>query len=306
MGIFLGIDGGASKTSCLIGNEESVLGRGTAAGSSVIRIGEARSGEAIAAGIREACADARVTPLQIERTCIGVTGAARPQIQEIIRRILAEIVCGEIEVAGDHIIAREAAFGSGPGVIVIAGTGSIAYGENGAGKTARAGGWGFAISDEGSGHWIGKTAISAVMRARDEDESGKGSSRLLAGILQFWEMKSVDELVIAANGSPARDFAGLFPVVLAASDGGDAVAMDVLRRAGAELAGLAEIVSIRLFSRSGDVPVAMCGGVFANSAAVREAFAATLRSRSAAVVIQADVVQSVYGALARARMGGRI
>ena len=61
------------------------------------------------------------------------------------------------------MIALEAAFGSGPGVIVIAGTGSIAYGRNREGQTARAGGWGFAISDEGSGHWIGRTAVAAAI-----------------------------------------------------------------------------------------------------------------------------------------------
>ena len=67
------------------------------------------------------------------------------------------------------MIALEAAFGSGPGVIVIAGTGSIAYGRNREGQTARAGGWGFAISDEGSGHWIGRTAVAAAIGAWDED-----------------------------------------------------------------------------------------------------------------------------------------
>ncbi len=91
----------------------------------------------------------------------------------MVRGTVSEIISGEvkpgkiktseIKVVGDNVIALEAAFGSGPGVIVIAGTGSIAYGRNRDGQTARAGGWGFAISDEGSGHWIGRAAVAAAL-----------------------------------------------------------------------------------------------------------------------------------------------
>ena len=167
MAIFLGIDGGGSKTSSLIGDENSILGRGTAAGSNVVRVGEVPTREALAAAIRQACGAAHIVPAQITRTCIGVAGAARPQISQTIQRLLTELVPGEIEVVGDMVIALEAAFDDGPGVIVIAGTGSIAYGRNASGQTARAGGWGFAISDEGSGHWIGRAAVAAVLRACD-------------------------------------------------------------------------------------------------------------------------------------------
>ena len=88
MAIFLGIDGGGSKTSCVIGDEESILGTGAAGGSNVVRVGEAAAREALSASILEACAAARVTPQQIHRTCIGVAGAARPQIAGVARRLL--------------------------------------------------------------------------------------------------------------------------------------------------------------------------------------------------------------------------
>src|SRR5262249_42209061 len=151
-------------------------------------------------------------------------GAARPEIGAAIRGILAEITPATVEVVGDHVIALEAAFGSGPGVIAIAGTGSIVYGRDSAGKTVRAGGWGFAISDEGSGQWIGREAVSAVMRAHDAQQS----TDLSEMVLQRWSLKSFDELVQAANATPPPEFPHLFPVVLRASEAGDSIARTIL------------------------------------------------------------------------------
>lgn len=305
MGIFLGIDGGGSKTRCVIGDERSVLGTGVAGGSNVVRVGEAAAGAAFSAAIGQACAAAGVSIAQIARTCIGVAGAARPQIRDAVRNLLAQIVPGEIEVAADMVIALEAAFGGEPGVIVIAGTGSIAYGANAEAQTARAGGWGFAISDEGSGHWIGRAAIGALMRAHDREPLTFEGSRLYAEILKIWGLQNIEELVLAANASPPRDFAGLFPAVLGASMAGDEIAQTVLRRAGAELAGLAALVMERLFAGVRDVPVAVSGGVFANSSLVREAFSSRLREEYPAGAVRSEIAESVYGALARARRGGR-
>ena len=117
----------------------------------------------------------------------------------MVRRLVSEFVSGEVAVVGDMVIAMEAAFGGGPGVIVIAGTGSIAYGRNSAGQTARAGGWGFAISDEGSGHWIGRSAVAACMRAFDE-AGAESAGGLLEGIMKSWGVTTREQLVVAANG----------------------------------------------------------------------------------------------------------
>lgn len=301
MAIFLGIDGGASKTSCLIGDERAVLGSGRAAGSNLVKSGESAVREALKKAIAQACDTAGVSAHDIGRVCIGVAGAARPQIGETVQRIVSEMVDGEIEVVGDMVIAHEAAFDGGEGVSVIAGTGSIAYGMNAKRETARVGGWGFAISDEGSGGWIGRTMVRALMRAYDRNELAAGRSVLLASILDCWSVRDLEELVIRANSTPPADFAGLFPVVLARSENGDAKAIDVLRRAGAELAELASIVIQRLFAEEGKIPVAMSGGVFANSHLVREAFSEGLRVVTRSVDVRSDVVEPVQGALSRAR-----
>jgi N-acetylglucosamine kinase-like BadF-type ATPase len=300
--IFLGVDGGGSKTSCVIGDETTLLGSGTAAGSNLIRVGETRTREALAAAIRQACAVANVNATQIQRTCVGVAGAARPEISDIVRRLVSELVSGEIEVVGDMVIAVEAAFGSGPGVIVIAGTGSIAYGRNSQGETARAGGWGFAVSDEGSGHWIGRAAVAAAMRACDEGQS----PLLLQAIMKAWGLATREQLVLAANASPAPDFSGLLSAVLSAADSGDTLSRTILTQAGAELAALAKIVIRRLFPGAGTVPVAMSGGVFRSCAVVRQVFYNSLRSEYADAVVNATVIEPVRGALERARRGAQL
>jgi N-acetylglucosamine kinase-like BadF-type ATPase len=299
---FLGIDGGGSKTSCIIGDEKSVLGSGASGGSNVVRVGESRARETLGIAIRQACAAANITPAQIERTCVGIAGGARAEIAKVVRGLLSELVPGEIEVVGDMVIAMEAAFGSGPGVIVIAGTGSIAYGQNSQGQTARAGGWGFAISDEGSGHWIGRFAVAACMRA--QDEAGVESARvLLESIMRSLKVTRREDLVMAANAVPSPDFAALLPAVLSAADAGDATARAVLTGAGVELMALATIVIHRLFGSEGAIPVAVSGGVFCNCSLVRQVFYDRLRAESPRVLLSPSVVDPAMGALELARKG---
>jgi len=294
---FLGIDGGGSKTTCLLGDERAVLASATAAGSNPIRVGEERSRQALQAGIGQACSSAKIQPSQLTRTCIGLAGAARPQIEKQVRAILAEVVGGEIEVAGDMVIALEAAFRGAPGLVVIAGTGSIAYGRNERGETARAGGWGFAISDEGSGHWIGRAAVASAMRAHDLG----ASSLLVSSIMNIWHLASRDDVVRAANATPPPDFAELFPQVLAAAASGDSRANEILTHAATELAQLARIVADRLWRGHLAFRVAMAGGVFRNAPLVRQVFSNSLRSLHPQAEIEAKVVEPAQGALWLAR-----
>ena len=301
--IFLGIDGGGTKTSCIIGDENSVLGTGTSAGSNVVRVGEARARKSLGAAIRQACAAANISPSKIEKTCVGIAGGALPEINAVVRRLVSEFVSGDVGVVGDMVIAMEAAFGAGPGVIVIAGTGSIVYGRNSAGQTARAGGWGFAISDEGSGHWIGRSAAAATMRAFDE-AGAESAGPLLEGVMKSWGVTMREQFVVAANKSP--DFAALLPAVLSAADAGDATARIVLTQAGRELATLAEIVIARLFGKRRAVPVAVSGGVFGNSAVVRQVFGKRVRTTYPRASLNTAVIDPVEGALKLVRKGTRL
>lgn len=301
MALYLGIDAGGSKTTCVVGDERTVLATATTGGSNVVRCGEAAARTQLHAAMGRACSEANVEISAVRRICVGIAGAARPAIDAIVRSAIAEIYSGEVAVVGDMVIALEAAFGGEPGVVVVAGTGSIAYGRNASGKTVRAGGWGFAISDEGSGHWIGRAAISAVMRAQDESDTPPGT--LAQAILCAWKLNTLDDLVRAAN-SPGADFSLLCPSVVSAADGNDPLAGAVLTQAGIELARFAAIVTRRLGMEQDPVPVAMSGGVFRSSGLVRNVFSRSLQSDYPNAVLRPEVVDPVAGALRLARAGG--
>jgi len=309
---YLGIDGGGTKTRCVLAEETTVLAKSMTGGSNLVRLGEAQVREALHTAVRQVCVAANVSPVQIRAICVGVAGAARPEIAARIRSIVAELIPGNapnIEVVGDTVITLEAAFGAGPGVIAIAGTGSIVYGRDPAGRTARAGGWGFAVSDEGSGHWIGRRAISAILSARDQGLE----TALTAMVLQSWKLTTIDELVQHANSTPPPDFPRLFPVVLRAADQADSIARNLLADAGARLAALAGIVIHRLASPDATelpaeallpvamLPVAMTGSVFRQSPYVRQVFFNALQGSFPGIAVRQDLADPVQGALARAR-----
>ena len=303
MPFYLGIDGGGTKTTCAVGDESHVLAMATAGPSNIVRVGESQARQSFQQSVRQACAAAGITPAQVSHTCVGGSGAARPELAEIVRRSLAEILPTPIDVVGDMQIALEAAFDTGPGVIVIAGTGSIAYGRDRHGTTARAGGWGFAIGDQGSAHWIGKAAVSALVRASDltdENPESHPSSALAAALCEAWGVPSLNDLARAANSIPPHDFAALFPVVAASQD---VLALQVLSKASRELAEIAAVVAYRLFPKdeTGPVPVAMTGGVFRHAVPTREDFYNELRQLDPRVEINPRLVEPVEGALRMAR-----
>ncbi|MGA2422487.1 MAG: BadF/BadG/BcrA/BcrD ATPase family protein [Terriglobales bacterium] len=308
MAYYLGIDGGGTKTRCVLADETAVIATAMTGGCSVLRLGEQQAREALHTAIRQVSAAAKISPDRISAICVGVTGAARPEIAAKIRSILAELISGttptNIEVVGDTVIALEAAFGANPGVIAIAGTGSIVYGRDAAGNTARAGGWGFAVSDEGSGYWIGRRAISAILSAHDQGLE----TALTARVLQAWKLATIDELVQQANSTPPPEFSRLFPLVLRAADEADAIAHDLLADAGAELANLAATVVRRLAPDSSVatpavaiLPVATTGSVFRQSSVVRQIFYNTLEKSFPGIDVHQDLAEPVEGALARAR-----
>ena len=304
MPYYLGIDGGGTKTTCAVGDEIRLLAKATAGPSNIVRVGEAQARQSLIQAVRQACAACGIAPKQVIRTCVGGSGAARPELAAIIRSILAEILPSPIDVIGDMETSLEAAFGDGPGVIVIAGTGSIAYGRDKAGNTLRAGGWGFEIGDEGSAHWIGRCAVSALLRASDLEGDAMLSAPMANALFKTWGVNSLLDLARTANSIPAPDFASLFPAI-AASD--DHLARQVLARAGRELAEFAALVIRRLFAQDTmpSVPVAMIGGVFRHSIFVREAFYNELRNLASLARVLPEVVDPVEGALRMARKEAR-
>jgi glucosamine kinase len=301
MSLFLGIDGGGTKTTCAVADDASTLAVVSGPGSNVVRLGE----ETAISGLREtlamACSQSGVSPLRVHSVCIGAAGASNKDIAALIKKAVSDALPNaSVKIVGDMVIAFEAALHGMPGVIAISGTGSVAYGCNASGQSARAGGWGHRISDEGSGHWIGHTAVTEVMRAVD----GGRETVLRERILREWNLTSTDDLVRCANGDPSPNFADLFGVVQQAAKEQDKLAVSIVSRAGAELARLVATVLYRLWKPTDAARVVLAGGVFTNSPEVRNAFHSALRPAWPKAAVCFKITDPVIGALWMARKNG--
>ena len=298
MSLYLGIDGGGTKTECALGDETSVLAISHAGPCNVVRVGEAQAIRELQTAISQACMQANKSPLRIRSAFVGAAGAGNPQINAAMLRVVRQVLPNaDVAVEGDTVIAHEASLQGQPGVVVIAGTGSIAFGRNEKGETARAGGWGFAISDEGSAHWVGRIAITECMHAFDAQRP----TALLDQILHAWNLGAREELIPRANSTPPPNWAELFPVVLHSAEAGDPVASEVLSRAGKELAKLALVVAARLWQPSDKILIGVAGSVFAYSEQIRRTFNEALTAQRKNLSVCFKVVDPVMGALSLAR-----
>jgi N-acetylglucosamine kinase-like BadF-type ATPase len=293
MSFLLGIDGGGSKSAVAISDGISVLATHTAGGCNFNSVSRENARLALAEAIHGALHSAGISATAVSSVCAGVAGAASPEVADTIAAFLASLLPrASIRVVGDTIIALEAAFSGGPGVVCISGTGSIAFGRNERGEFARAGGWGRLISDEGSGHWIGQRAVSQCLRAMDMGRS----SGLITGVMEKWRIVTREQLVQRCH-QQIPDFADLFPVVLAAAENGDLLASEILNQAGTELARIAQIVLRRLWVGRTGLDVAITGGVFAGSSRIRQVFSNVVRTDRPEVRVRHLSRQPYEGAL---------
>ena len=298
MPLVLGIDGGGSKTACAISRERRLLAQCETGPSNLTRtpVDEVRSN--LHAAILTSCTQAQVSVLDLDAAFIALGGVGREALRRQAADIVREVLQCKIEVRGDMEAALEAAFKGGAGVVVVSGTGSIVLGRNSRGLLSRAGGWGPVISDEGSGHWIGRRAVAETIRTVD---SGR-TSILVDRVRAEWHVESFDDLIVKANAQLRPNFAGLFPVVLACAQEGDAMAKELLTEAAVELAKLARTVIRRLWPGHEGVRISMTGGVFKSSAVVRQVFENAVRAERPEAEISMLADPPVMGALFRAEM----
>jgi N-acetylglucosamine kinase-like BadF-type ATPase len=196
----------------------------------------------------------------------------------------------------DAAITLRAALGKARGIVVISGTGSIAYAQDERGRCERAGGWGTAFDDAGSGYDLGRRAIAAALRATD----GRGPhTQLTRKICRALRLNDISQVGSKSLGVPA--IAALSPVVLEAARRGDAVARRLCDEAGAELAALARALIERLRWQKRIVPVVCAGGVLHSSLRIRRSFARHLRRHAPAARVLLLRRAPVEGALALAR-----
>ena len=323
MSHFLAIDAGGSKTQCLLADEGRVLAHATTGTVKLMRVGEPEATARLQAMLAEVAAAAGVSLNHISRTCFGLAGTSSPAARAWASRVLSSSVSGELLICGDEEIALDAAFRGGPGILIVAGTGSNAIGRTDAGEVYGAGGWGPVLGDEGSGTWIGLEAIRAALRARDREQlsdathvqTGIGPTSLLREIERHWGLNSLGELVAYANqrgdtDHPAPEFASLAPIVARCAEQGDALAAEVLNRAGVELAELVALVfgkmaapPVPTLTASPVIGVAFTGGVLTHIARVRDAMTARLSVLLPAANVRHSPVDPLEGALWRARRG---
>ena len=266
----IGIDAGGTKTVCQLADETgAVIQETRGPGANLQAVGELEVEKVLhdvmerairGSGGASSGADRRARlPAAI---CLGIAGVDREEdalvVGDIMRRIGQN---ARVLIVNDALVALEAGVPGQPGVVVIAGTGSIAYGRNGRGEAARAGGWGYVLGDEGSGYWIGRTALRAVLR--EADRRGEPTS-LTGRLLMHFDVTKPQDLIHAvySGGLQSTAIAALAPHVQEAYEEGDPVAAGILDGAARELTSSALSVARRLGLLEEPCTFLLAGGVF--------------------------------------------
>jgi len=256
----LGIDAGGTKTVCLLADDHgSVIAEARGVGANLQAAGELQVEKVLHQVMEEAIGDRLIVPTAI---CLGIAGVDRPDDSAVVRAIMKRIgYKARVLVVNDALVALEAGAPRQPGVVVISGTGSICYGRNAAGEAARSGGWGYVLGDEGSGYWIGRAALRAVLRQADK----RGPSTALTPmLLEHFGVEQPQGLIHevyhtnlkpAAIGALARSVQSAFAV-------GDDAAIGILRAAANELESGALSVARRLGMVGQPFTFILAGGIF--------------------------------------------
>jgi N-acetylglucosamine kinase-like BadF-type ATPase len=262
MRLFLGVDGGQSGTTAVIGDETGrVLGTGEAGpcNHATAAEGRAKLERAVAGSLAAACAEAGLDPhaIRFSAACFGMSGGPEDK-HAILEAILR---ADKLLVTNDAVTALAGATAGGQGIITIAGTGSIAFGRNAEGRTVRAGGWGYIFGDEGGAFDLARQALRASLRM----EEGWGPPTDLRRILlEATNTRSSNEMLhlFYTPDWPRSRVATLAPLIDSAAQDGDPVALAILQRASYELAMLAASVRGQLWKPGDPVYLAYIGGVF--------------------------------------------
>lgn len=295
--VVLGIDGGGTRTRASIAQNGRILAFAENGSIKRLRVGEELAEENFRAILTDVYKQAGVT--QVAAACAGVASPTMPGVPEWITAVLKDYKAERCEVVGDEVIALDAAFRGGAGILQIAGTGTNCIGRTPDGKRENAGGWSSRLGDEGSGYWIGLHAIRRALNAYDREEP----TRVLDTVSAIWGTKTLDELVNLGDSTPGPDFAALTPAISRLAEEGDPVAMGVMKQAAADLVDFVLLVRAKLRRKhnlTAEVPVAWTGSVLGKIRMVRESFFDGLRKAAPEMPVLEYEVKGVDGALWRA------
>jgi glucosamine kinase len=294
--ILIGADVGGTKTAAGVSDGERMMARAEGPGAAV-RPGRALASAAVIAEVvRQALAGAgRLTG---DVLYVGAAGAGRePERDELRKALRAENLATRVVVATDIEIALAAAFDEGPGIVVSAGTGSVAVGRDRAGKRHRIGGYGWQMGDEGSGYAVGRAALGAVSRAAD----GRSPRTALSErMLSVTRSEDFDALVRWAAGATPPEVAALAPHVLDVAARGDPLAQGIADYAARELTQLA-ICLLPMMEVEPPVGVAITGGLLSSDGPLRRSVLKRLQEEPRLTPAETEV-DAVLGAV---RLAGR-
>lgn len=301
MHLLLGVDGGGTKTRATLahvsGEPGEVIACGVSGPSNVVTDGFATATENIHAAIRAAFEQIDIAPATVASACFAIAGCNRESVRDCLRTWIEDTkIAARYALVNDAEPLLFAVSPSGQGVAIVSGTGSLAYGRNSAGVTARAGGWGPLISDEGSGYSIAMEGLKAVMRTFD----GRSPSTKLTELVRCeLSLNSIAELPRAFNQLNRSDVARLASCVSVAADNDDGVASQILESAGFELASLANCVIQKL--AFDECNVAVHGSVLLNSRRVYRSLESNLESTGEIPIRLTRIVDSRDGLLTIAK-----
>ncbi len=295
MSIIIGVDAGGSKSSVLVADGERTIARATG-GAGAVRAGRAlQAASRIAVAVRQALTSANL--LQGDVLVVGAAGVGRdPERNELREALRTERLAERVVVTGDLDIALEAAFGAGPGLVIVSGTGSVAVARTADGARHRSGGYGWQMGDEGSGYTIGRAALLAVGKARD----GRGPATSLGEmLLGGTPPRSFEDLVRWSTTAEPAEVAALARAVFQAAGAGDAVSKQLVDTAADELAGMVHALISR-FPGKGAIPGALAGGNLGPDRPLRAPLLERLK-RERRLEIREAPLDPAEGALAIAR-----
>ncbi|MFY9556947.1 MAG: BadF/BadG/BcrA/BcrD ATPase family protein [Blastocatellia bacterium] len=274
---FLGIDGGGTKTNAVVTDSSfRIIGEGFSGAANPLRVGLEEAVAHIDEAVAEACSQAGIERDDVDSACAAIAGINHPIHYHTMKDALDEALrVAGLELVTDARAALEGALDGKPGVVVIAGTGSIAIGINEAGQQARAGGFGPTLSDEGSGYDIAQRALKAVVSSFDGRSSRTALAERICSRLGVAGPSDLPGVIYNSDSEPV-DIAPLAELVHEAACKGDEVARGILAGAGRELGRLAASVIEKLALGPNAFRVVYVGSVFRSGEFVLESLRETV------------------------------
>lgn len=299
--LVVGVDGGGSRTRVLLCDASGATLARVEGPASALQPGqESLAADVIKQLIGEALAKAERTETRPAVCVVGVAGAGQERAAQALWSALAQRrIADDVSVQADATIAMDDAFGDSAGVLLIAGTGSVAYSKSTDGRTERCGGWGPNFGDEGSAHWLGRRALSVVTAAHDGREP---ETALTGAILTALELEVLEDAIAwAATATPAT-YALLAPVVAQVAATGDLRANALISFCVEELALHVRTLARRCFTdERASIPVALAGGLLSRGSLVRKRLEQRLKSAVPGATVRNEDVDAARGAIRRAR-----